>query len=101
MGQAGSPCLASRIAYGVPVTIDRLTKVERGEELLLRLGFVEFRVRVHGDLACIDISPDELEMALEARMAAEMASGFKKEGFKYVTLDLEGFRSGAMNEAAE
>ena len=96
-----SPCLASRIAYGVPVTIERLTKVERGEELLRRLGFVEFRVRVHGDLARIEISPDELEMALEARMASEMAFGFKKEGFKYVTLDLEGFRSGAMNEAAE
>lgn len=95
-----SPCLASRIAYGVPVTIERLTKVERGEDLLRRLGFVEFRVRVHGDLARIEISPDELDMALEARMAAEMASGFKKEGFKYVTLDLEGFRSGAMNEAA-
>lgn len=96
-----SPCLASRIAYGVPVTIERLSKVERGEELLRRLGFIEFRVRVHGDLARIEISPDEIERALETRMAAEMASGFKKEGFKYVTLDLEGFRSGAMNEAAE
>lgn len=96
-----SPCLASRIAYGVPVTIERLSKVERSEELLRRLGFVEFRVRVHGDLARIEISPNELELALEARMAAEMALGFKKVGFKYVTLDLEGFRSGAMNEAAE
>ncbi len=93
-----SPCLSSRIAYGVPVTIDRLSKVERGENVLRRMGFTEFRVRVHDDLARIEISPSELDTALNREISDLMAQEFKKIGFTFVTLDLNGFRSGAMNE---
>jgi uncharacterized protein len=93
-----SPCLSSRIAYGVPVTIERLSKVERGETVLRKLGFREFRVRVHDELARLEIAPAELEKALNIETAEHLANEFKKIGFRYVTLDLQGFRSGAMNE---
>lgn len=93
-----SPCLASRIAYGVPVTIERLSKVERAEEFIRRLGFGEFRVRVHGDLARIEIAPSELRSALTEGFAERVSKRLVGLGFKYVTLDLMGFRSGAMNE---
>ncbi len=96
-----SPCLSSRIAYGVPVTIERLSKVERGENILRLMGFKEFRVRVHDDLARIEISPVELGRALNPGTVADMAKEFKIIGFKYVTLDLHGFRSGAMNEVIQ
>lgn len=92
-----SPCLSSRIAYGVPVTIARLSQVETGEDVLRSEGFTEFRVRVHGDLVRIEIARDELERAMDLRMIERMTKAFKTLGFKYVTLDLEGFRSGAMN----
>lgn len=93
-----SPCLSSRIAYGVPVTIQRLSKVEKGEQFLRELGFREFRVRVHDDLARIEISREELKRALDVRVAAKLAPAFRELGFKYVTLDLDGFRSGSLNE---
>jgi uncharacterized protein len=93
-----SPCLSSRIAYGVPVTIERLSKVERGEAVLRKLGFREFRVRLHEELVRLEIAPGELEKALNIETAEHLANEFKKIGFRYVTLDLEGFRSGAMNE---
>ena len=96
-----SPCLASRIAYGVPVTIERLSKVERGEAFLRSLGFREFRVRVHDELARIEIAPEELSRALNAETAEKFASKFRELGFKYATLDLNGYRSGAMNEVLE
>lgn len=94
-----SPCLSSRVAYGVPVTIERLSKIERGEEILRTMGFREFRVRVHGDLARIEIAPAELDKALKREAADHLSHDFKNLGFRYVTLDLQGFRSGAMNEA--
>lgn len=93
-----SPCLSSRIAYGVPVTIERLGKVERGEEILRRRGFREFRVRVHDELARIEIAPAEFERVLDRALIADLELEFKRIGFRYVTLDLGGFRSGAMNE---
>ena len=93
-----SPCLSSRIAYGVPVTIERLSKVERGETVLRKLGFREFRVRLHDELVRLEIAPAELEKALNIETAEHLANEFKKIGFRYVTLDLKGFRSGAMNE---
>jgi len=93
-----SPCLSSRIAYGVPVTIERLSKVERGEAVLRKLGFREFRVRLHEELVRLEIAPAELEKALNIETAEHLANEFKKLGFRYITLDLEGFRSGAMNE---
>jgi uncharacterized protein len=92
-----SPCLSSRIAHGVPVTIDRLSKVERGEDFLRALGFREFRVRVHGELARIEISKDEMDLALAPEMAERLSKHFLDIGFKYSTLDLGGFRSGSMN----
>lgn len=93
-----SPCLSSRIAYGVPVTIERLSKVEKGEEFLRRLGFREFRVRVHNEIARLEIAKTEMPRALNIEMTEKFAEEFKRLGFRYVTLDLEGFRSGAMNE---
>ena len=99
--QPSSPCLSSRVAYGVPVTIERLSKVERGEEYLRSLGFREFRVRVHDDLARIEIAPNELERALNLEITEKIAAKFRRLGFKYVTLDLHGYRSGAMNEVLE
>lgn len=92
-----SACLSSRIEYGRPVTPEALLVVEHGEEALRRLGFRQFRVRHHGDIVRIEIAPDELPRALSAAMAAEFARIFKALGFAYVTLDLEGFRSGSMN----
>lgn len=92
-----SACLSSRIEYGRPVTREALTAVEKGEDALLRLGFKQFRVRHHGDIARIEIAREELDRALDMEMAAELSKIFKALGFKFVTLDLEGFRSGSMN----
>ncbi len=94
-----SPCLASRIQYGIPVTIERLSKVEAGETYLRGLGFVEFRVRSHGDLARLEFAAGELAKAFEDPLRGEMADHFRSLGFKYVTIDAEGFRSGSMNDA--
>lgn len=93
-----SPCLSSRIAHGVPVTIERLSKIERGEKILREKGFREFRVRVHDELARIELAPEELAKALNIETFENLANRFKDLGFRYVTLDLQGYRSGAMNE---
>ena len=92
-----SACLSSRIEYGRPVTRESLAVVEKGEDALRVLGFRQFRVRHHGDIVRIEIAREELERALHPRMAVEFTSIFKALGFKFVTLDLEGFRSGSMN----
>jgi uncharacterized protein len=92
-----SACLSSRIEYGRPVTREALNTVEQGEEALRQLGFRQFRVRHHGEIVRIEIARDELPRALSSDMAAEFARIFKALGFKFVTLDLEGFRSGSMN----
>lgn len=93
-----SPCLSSRIAYGTTVTIERLTKVDRGEEILRELGFREFRVRNHDTLVRLEIAPEEMEKVLRKEIVDELARRFHDLGFKYVTLDLHGYRSGSMNE---
>lgn len=93
-----SPCLSSRIAYGIPVSIERLSKVEKGEQILRSFGFKEFRVRFHGELVRLEIAPNEMEKALQKEMTDRLAEQFSKLGFKYVTLDLHGYRTGAMNE---
>jgi len=93
-----SPCLSSRIAYGIPVTIERLSKVERGEEILRSLGFREFRVRIHDELVRLEIAQTEMSRALSLEITEIFAKKFKQLGFRYVTLDLNGYRSGAMNE---
>jgi uncharacterized protein len=92
-----SACLASRIEYGRPVTRATLTAIEQGEDALRRLGFRQFRVRHHGAIVRLEIAPDEMPRALTPQMAAEFIRIFKALGFAYVTLDLEGFRSGSMN----
>lgn len=96
--QPASPCLSSRIAYGIPVTIERLSVVDRGEEILRDLGFQEFRVRHHDSLVRLEIAPAEMARALRMDLLEDLARRFRELGFKYVTLDLHGFRSGAMNE---
>jgi uncharacterized protein len=92
-----SACLSSRIEYGRPVTGESLSVIEQGEDGLRALGFLQFRVRHHGEMVRIEIAPEELSRALSLEMAAEFSRLFKALGFKFVTLDLEGFRSGSMN----
>src|SRR3954463_16169964 len=92
-----SACLSSRIEYGREVTPEALGMVEHREDSLRQLGFRQFRVRHHGDIARIEIARDEMPQAMTTQMAAEFSRVFKKLGFKFVTLDLEGFRSGSMN----
>jgi uncharacterized protein len=96
-----SPCLSSRIAYGTTVTIERLSKVDRGEEILREFGFREFRVRHHDQLVRLEISPAEMDRVLRKDLIDELARRFRELGFKYVTLDLDGFRSGSMNEVLD
>ncbi len=92
-----SACLSSRIEYGRPVTRDSLAIVEKGEDALRTLGFRQFRVRHHGEIVRIEVAPEEMWRAFDLHMAAEFSRIFKALGFKFVTLDLEGFRSGSMN----
>ncbi|MGH9949012.1 MAG: ATP-dependent sacrificial sulfur transferase LarE [Pyrinomonadaceae bacterium] len=92
-----SPCLSSRIAYGKPVTIGRLSQVERAESFLRDAGFREFRVRVHDDLARIELAENESEHFFDRTVMNAVGEEFSRIGFKYVTYDLHGFRSGSMN----
>jgi pyridinium-3,5-biscarboxylic acid mononucleotide sulfurtransferase len=92
-----SACLSSRIEYGREVTREALGVVEQGEDALHELGFRQVRVRHHGDIVRIEIAREELTRALTPKMAGEFTRIFKALGFKFVTLDLEGFRSGSMN----
>ena len=94
-----SACLSSRIPYGMPVTIEKLSVIERGEARLRGLGFSLMRVRHHGDIVRIEISPEEMPRALNPEMARIILTEFKQLGFKFVTLDLEGYRTGALNES--
>lgn len=94
-----SACLASRVPYGTPVSERTVKMIELGEEALRELGFRQFRVRYHGELVRIEIAPEELPRALEPEMARRFVAVFKPLGFHYVTLDLEGYRQGSLNEA--
>ncbi len=94
-----SACLSSRIPYGTPVTIENVKTVEVGEEAIRALGFRQFRVRFHGELVRIEIAPEELSGALRPEMARAFTAIFKPLGFHYVTLDLEGYRQGSLNES--
>lgn len=93
-----SACLSSRIPYGTPVTLQNVKTVEVGEEELKALGFRQFRVRFHGEVVRIEIAKEEMPKALSVEMAGKLTAIFKTLGFKYVTLDLEGYRQGSMNE---
>ena len=92
-------CLSSRIAYGLQVTPERIQQVEAGEEALRDLGFTVYRVRHHDDLVRLELGADELPRALDPHMAAKFREIFTELGFKYVTLDLEGYRQGSLNAA--
>jgi uncharacterized protein len=94
-----SACLSSRIPYGMEVTVEKLKIIEQGEEVLRELGFRIFRVRHHGDIVRLEFGQDELPRAMTVEMAERLTREFKALGFKYVTLDLEGYRTGALNEA--
>lgn len=94
--QPAAPCLASRIPYGISVTPERLRQVEDAETVLRGYGFREFRVRHHGDFARLEVSPGELERAID--LAGSLARRIGELGFDRVLLDLEGYRRGALNE---
>jgi uncharacterized protein len=93
-----SACLSSRIEYGRTVTAENLAQVERAEEALHALGFMQVRVRHHGDLARIEIGRDDLARALTLSMLDAMTDALRRAGFLYVTLDTQGYRSGSMND---
>ena len=90
-------CLSSRVAYGTAVTPALLARIERGEDFIRGLGFRQFRLRAHGELARVEIAPEELPRALDPAMALQIAARLKQVGFTYVTLDLEGYRTGSLN----
>ncbi len=93
-----APCLSSRIAYGEEVTDSRLDMIERAEAFLRRQGFQPLRVRYHkGDLARIEVSPEQVDRLIETEFRREVIDHLKSLGFRYVSLDLEGFRSGSLN----
>jgi uncharacterized protein len=92
-----APCLSSRVEYGRPVTREVLEQVERGEESLRQMGFREFRVRHHGELARVEISRAEMARALSLDMMDRISAELRKAGFQYVALDCTGFRSGSLN----
>jgi len=97
--QPASACLSSRIPYGEVVTIEKLSAVDRAEQLLRRLGFRQVRVRHHGDIARIEIAERELPRALDPALSRRITVEIKALGFRYVTLDLEGYRTGSLNES--
>lgn len=94
-----SACLASRVPYGTEVTPERLGLIDRAEAALRDLGFRQFRVRLHGALARVEIAPGEMARAFTPQMAAEISSRLKAAGFTYVSLDLDGYRQGSLNES--
>ena len=91
-------CLSSRIPYGTPVTLQNIKTVEVGEEEMKALGFRQFRTRFHGELVRIEVARDEMERALNLEMAGKLTALFRKLGYTFVTLDLQGYRQGSMNE---
>lgn len=93
-----SACLSSRLPYGTEVTPERLAQVERGEAALRALGFRQLRLRHHGPLARVEIAPDELARALDPEMARRIGAAVKALGFRWVALDLDGYRTGSLNE---
>jgi pyridinium-3,5-biscarboxylic acid mononucleotide sulfurtransferase len=92
-----SACLSSRVAYGLPVTRETLDRIEKGEELLFGMGFRQFRVRHHNELVRIEIARGEMERMLSLSIFEEVSAALKRLGYKFVTLDLDGYRSGSMN----
>jgi uncharacterized protein len=96
--QAASACLSSRIPYGSEVTVEKLRMIDRGEQVLRSLGFHQFRVRHHGDVARIEIARDEMQKALRLEMFDTLSREFRSIGFRFVAIDVDGYRTGALNE---
>jgi uncharacterized protein len=96
-----SPCLSSRFPYGTQITLDGLRRVERGERLLRSLGFSIARVRYHGEVARIEVEASELGRFLDAEIREVVDREMREIGFRFVTLDLRGFRSGSLNEGIQ
>lgn len=90
-------CLSSRIPHGLEVTFDRLKRIELGEDILFGYGFRQFRVRAHGDLARIELAPEEMQKILDPTLLRTISNEVRKAGFGRVTLDLAGYRSGSLN----
>jgi uncharacterized protein len=99
--EPASACLASRVPYESPITIRKLQQVERGEDALRRLGFRQVRVRHHDSLARLEFGAEELSRALAPEMRPLLVAEIKKLGYRYVTIDLEGYRTGSLNEVLE
>ena len=93
-----SPCLASRISYGLEITDQRLKQIEEAEEFLCNLGFVEFRVRHHDTTARIEVHAEDIEKIITKSIRSQIVEKLKSLGFTFVTLDMKGFRSGSLNE---
>ena len=93
-----SPCLASRITYGLKITSERLKQVEQAEEFLRTLGFVEFRVRHHDTIARIEVTPADIAKVLAEPNRSKITEKLKAIGFKYIAVDLQGYRCGSLNE---
>jgi uncharacterized protein len=93
-----SACLSSRIEYGRPVTAENLGQVEQAEQSLHQLGFARCRVRHHGELARVEIAREDLSRALSLAMLDSITAALRRVGFKYTTLDTQGYRTGSMNE---
>jgi uncharacterized protein len=93
-----SPCLSSRFPYGTRITPEGLRQVERGEQLLRELGFAVVRVRYHGEVARLEVGRDQMARLLEPALSQQITREFRQLGFRFVTLDLNGFRSGSLNE---
>ena len=96
--QPASACLSSRIPYGSAVTVEKLGMIDRGEEILRSLGFLQSRVRHHGEVARLEIAREEMAKALNIPMFDTLSREFKKIGFKFVAVDVDGYRTGALNE---
>jgi uncharacterized protein len=96
--EPASACLSSRIPYRTPITIEGLSTVERGEAFLRRMGFRQMRVRHHDSLVRLEFAPDELERALSEDVRRALVREFKRIGYKFVTIDLQGYRTGSLNE---
>jgi uncharacterized protein len=95
-----SPCLSSRFPYGTRITVERLTQVAKSERLLRSLGFREFRVRYHDQIARIEVSVEDFPRFLDSAIRTTVTQALKEIGFRYVALDLQGYRSGSLNDGA-
>lgn len=91
-------CLSSRFVYGETISEERLQMVDRAEQLLLDLGFHQVRVRIHGMMARIELHPSEFARLLDPLVRGKITAEFRALGFRYITMDLEGYRTGSMNE---